>query len=54
MYYFVSRVVHPLAVRPAEPHYDSPINRAAFEIQQGAGDEAFRGVGLSVLVLERA
>lgn len=55
MYYFGSRVVHPLAVRPEEPHYDSPINRAAYEIQRGAAGEAFRGVGpISVLELERA
>ena len=55
MYYFVSRVVHPLAARPAEPHYDSPINRAAYELQKTRGDDEFRGVGpISVLVLERA
>lgn len=55
MYYFVSRVVHPLAVRPEEPHYDSPINRAAYELQRGGAGEEFRGVGpISVLIFERA
>lgn len=55
MYYFVSRVVHPLAVRPEEPHYDSLINRAAYELQRSAPGEEFRGVGpICVLELERA
>ena len=55
MYYFVSRVIHPLAVQPEEPHYDSPINRAAYEIQRGTAGEQFRGVGpISVLVLDRS
>jgi ubiquinone/menaquinone biosynthesis C-methylase UbiE len=54
MYYFVSRVVHPLVVQPNEPRYDSPINRAAFECQRAAAGKEFRGVGpISVLVLER-
>jgi ubiquinone/menaquinone biosynthesis C-methylase UbiE len=29
MYYFLSRVVHPLLVRPSQPRYDSPINAVA-------------------------
>jgi len=29
MYYFISRVVHPLLVHPSEPQYDAPINAVA-------------------------
>jgi ubiquinone/menaquinone biosynthesis C-methylase UbiE len=32
MYYFLSRVVHPLLVAPEEPKYDAPINRIARQI----------------------
>ena len=32
MYYFISRVIHPLLVAPAEPTYDAPINAIAHQI----------------------
>jgi len=32
MYYFISRVIHPLLVAPDDPKYDAPINRVAWEI----------------------
>jgi ubiquinone/menaquinone biosynthesis C-methylase UbiE len=32
MYYFLTRIVHPLMVAPASPSYDAPINRVAREI----------------------
>lgn len=32
MYYFISRVIHPMLVRPEQPRYDAPINSVAREI----------------------
>jgi ubiquinone/menaquinone biosynthesis C-methylase UbiE len=31
-YLYLSRILHPLAVRPEAPRHDSPINRAAMEV----------------------
>jgi ubiquinone/menaquinone biosynthesis C-methylase UbiE len=54
LYNFVSRVINPLSVAPAEPQRDSPVNRAGFELQRALGNHSFDGVGaISLLVLER-
>ena len=44
-YYAVSRVIHPLAVYPDEPRYESPINRAGYELQRSAGSGGWKGIG---------
>lgn len=35
-YLYLSRVLHPLAVAPEQPRHDSPINRAAMQMQRRA------------------
>jgi ubiquinone/menaquinone biosynthesis C-methylase UbiE len=32
MYYFISRIIHPLMVKPQQPKYDAPINAVARQI----------------------
>jgi SAM-dependent methyltransferase len=52
VYDFVARVVHPMAVAPAQPVYDSPINRTGAQLavtQQACGDIS----RVVFLVLER-
>ena len=54
LYYFISRVVHPLAVHPEPPRYDSPINRAGYVLQRALGSSPFSGVGaITLFVLEK-
>jgi ubiquinone/menaquinone biosynthesis C-methylase UbiE len=38
MYYFLSRVVHPLDIKPKEPHYDDAFNETAREIAKKIPD----------------
>jgi hypothetical protein len=52
VYDFVARVVHPMAVAPQSPIYDSPINRTAAQLAAQLQD--FGSVSRVVfLVLER-
>jgi ubiquinone/menaquinone biosynthesis C-methylase UbiE len=52
MYYFLSRVVHPLLVAPESPRYDAPINKVALEIARQIPD--FMGLGhLVAFILRR-
>jgi ubiquinone/menaquinone biosynthesis C-methylase UbiE len=43
MYYFISRVIHPLLVAPDLPRFDARINRIAFEIARQIPD--YDGLG---------
>jgi hypothetical protein len=43
MYFFLSRIVHPLLVTPGEPSYDAPINTVARHICEQIPD--FDGLG---------
>jgi ubiquinone/menaquinone biosynthesis C-methylase UbiE len=43
MYYFISRVIHPLLVAPEQPKYDAPINAVAQQICNQYPD--FEGMG---------
>jgi ubiquinone/menaquinone biosynthesis C-methylase UbiE len=43
MYYFISRVIHPLLVAPNQPRYDAPINAIARKICSTIPD--FEGLG---------
>jgi ubiquinone/menaquinone biosynthesis C-methylase UbiE len=40
-YLFATRVLHPLAVRPAEPRHDAPLNRAAMEASDTVPPDSF-------------
>jgi len=51
MYYFLSRVVHPLLVAPEAPRYDAPINRIALDIARQIPD--FMGLGHLVAFILR-
>jgi ubiquinone/menaquinone biosynthesis C-methylase UbiE len=51
MYYFLSRVVHPLLVAPAAPRYDAPINKVALEVARKIPD--FMGLGHLVAFILR-
>jgi ubiquinone/menaquinone biosynthesis C-methylase UbiE len=51
MYYFLSRVVHPLLVAPAAPRYDAPINEVALEVARKFPD--FMGLGHLVAFILR-
>jgi ubiquinone/menaquinone biosynthesis C-methylase UbiE len=54
LFFFVSRLVHPMLVRPEEPKYDAKINEVAREVQLRLKDDPFRGVGhLFLLVLSK-
>lgn len=43
MYYFISRVIHPLLVAPEQPKYDAPINTVARQVCLQIPD--FEGIG---------
>ena len=43
MYYFLTRIVHPLLVAPSAPRYDHPLNAVAKQIAQIVPD--FDGIG---------
>ncbi len=49
MYFFLSRVVHPLLVRPEQPEYDAKINEVAREI--GKVFQDFEGMGHEALFI---
>lgn len=52
MYYFISRVVHPLLVSPDQPKYDAPINAVARKIC--LEDPDYEGVGhVALFILRR-
>jgi ubiquinone/menaquinone biosynthesis C-methylase UbiE len=53
VYYLVSRLVHPLLVRPDEPHYEAKINQVAVDLTLGMDPAALGDLsvnGLYVLV----
>lgn len=43
MYYFITRVIHPLLVAPESPRFDAPINSIALDIARKFPD--FQGMG---------
>lgn len=51
MYFFISRVIHPLLVKPEEPRYDAHINSVAREIAMKIPD--FEGLGHVALLVIR-
>jgi ubiquinone/menaquinone biosynthesis C-methylase UbiE len=51
MYYFISRVIHPLLVSPEAPRYDAPINAVARKICEKMPD--FREMGHVALFMFR-
>lgn len=51
MYYFISRVIHPLLVLPESPRYDAPINAVARKICEKIPD--FEGLGHVALFMFR-
>jgi hypothetical protein len=51
MYYFISRVIHPLLVAPDKPKYDARINSVALEICKKIPD--FRDMGHVALFVLR-
>ncbi len=50
-YYVVSRVVHPLAVAPAEPQFTAPCNRAAAQLAGLPDAPAWRDSSINVLLV---
>jgi hypothetical protein len=51
MYYFLTRVIHPLLVAPEQPRYDARINEIAREIARQIPD--FMGLGHLVAFIFR-
>lgn len=52
MYYFISRVIHPLLVAPQKPKFNAKINKIAFEIAKQIPD--WNGIGhLTAFILEK-
>jgi len=54
LYYFLSRVIHPLLVAPEEPRYDAKMNQIAYFCQKAFEISELEGVGpLIFLVLKK-
>lgn len=52
MYYFISRVIHPLLVSPNKPKFNAKINKIAFEIARQIPD--WNGIGhLTAFILRK-
>jgi len=52
MYYFISRVLHPMLVAPNKPKFNAKINKIAFEVARQIPD--WNGIGhLTAFVLKK-